>query len=79
MTKGCYLCITLKQTIMTTPLAVWASIVALLVILFMVKLIASVKHASHRRIIELGSERDEFFVPGDPIPQQFNVNDYTND
>ncbi len=60
---------------MTTPLFIWASIVALLVVIFMVKLIASVKHGSNSHLVEIGSEREEFFVPGDPLPQQFNAND----
>ncbi len=57
---------------MDTPLITWICIVAAVLILFIVRL-AQVRMASHHhhalrhQFIEIGSEREEFFVPGDPL------------
>lgn len=55
---------------METPVITWLCIVAAVLILFIVRL-AQVRMAHHQhralrhRFIEIGSEREEFFVPGD--------------
>ncbi|MDE6277140.1 MAG: hypothetical protein K2M06_03440 [Muribaculaceae bacterium] len=51
---------------MSTPLIIWGSVAGLLVLL----LIANIMHAillSKHHIIRMGSEREEFYVPGDAL------------
>ncbi|WP_289733191.1 hypothetical protein [Paramuribaculum intestinale] len=66
---------------MYRPLITWAALAALLIILFIVRTaIACHRHRCHRHrkhlhIVEIGSERDEFFVPGDR-PTYDNSRDY---
>lgn len=61
-----------NYNIMYRPLITWAVLAALLIILFIVRTaIACHRHHRHHdgkhlhHILEIGSERDEFFVPGD--------------
>lgn len=55
---------------MNTPLIAWVCIAAAIALLIMAHIIKATCHHSvhsHRHhFIEIGNERDEFFVPGDP-------------
>lgn len=59
---------------MTTPMITWISVVACIAALVIIRTVLSAFHSHHRRhahrplhhLIEIGSEREEFFVPGDP-------------
>ena len=57
---------------MTTPLLIWGCIVGLLVIILLVRIYSSVrfclKHKGH--LLDFMTEREEFFVPGDPDPRK---------
>lgn len=55
---------------MDTPFIVWGCIVALFIFIFLSRFIQSLVFRLHSKhpFIELGSEREEVFVPGDPIP-----------
>lgn len=55
----------------TTPLLTWGIIVAAMIVLIVITAVTSA-HTRHnnrtahsRKLIEIGNERDEFFVPGD--------------
>ena len=54
---------------MNTPFITWAIIVGILAVAVIIRGIASLvssrKKHGHFRLIEIGSEREEFFVPGD--------------
>ena len=56
---------------MYRPLITWAALAALLIILFIARTAIAchrrrcLQHRKHMHIVEIGSERDEFFVPGD--------------
>lgn len=51
---------------MNTPLITWSCIVALFIIVMLTNIvIAALHNRRHHRFIELGSENEEFFVPGD--------------
>ncbi len=54
---------------MNTPLITWAIIVGILAVAFIIRGIVYLasSHKRHGRFhfIEIGSEREEFFVPGD--------------
>ena len=56
---------------MYRPLITWAALAALLIILFIARTAIAChrrrcrQHRKHMHIVEIGSERDEFFVPGD--------------
>lgn len=56
---------------MNTPLIAWVCIAAAIALLILTHIIKTTCHHSVRRhrhhFIEIGSEREEFFVPGDPI------------
>lgn len=54
---------------MMTPIIVWSCVIAALGIMLLIKLIhaVSASHQSHRRLIEIGTEREEFFIPGDRL------------
>lgn len=55
---------------MNIPLITWSAIVGILLLAVIVRTIIlfinSRKGKRHFRLIEIGSEREEFFVPGDP-------------
>lgn len=55
---------------METPLITWSCIVALFVFMLLTKFIHAVvfRIRAKRPIIELGTEREEVYVPGDPLP-----------
>ena len=57
---------------MTTPLLTWGCIVGLLIIILAVKLYRAAKLCPKEKghIIDLMTEREEFFVPGDRNPRK---------
>ncbi len=58
---------------MNTPLVTWSSIVSLVLLLIVLRLLRknfSFNRAKHNKFIQLGSEREEFFVPGDTIEDE---------
>ncbi|MDO4318995.1 MAG: hypothetical protein Q4C34_00325 [Bacteroidales bacterium] len=65
---------------MNTPLITWSCIAALFIAIMLYNLIRAARHATrgsrHHRLIELGTEREELFLPGDP---SYNVNDNVYD
>lgn len=57
---------------MNVPLITWCFIVAIFVTILVVRVVSYLTHdhphAAHRHhLLEIGSEREEFFVPGDPL------------
>lgn len=62
---------------MLTPLIIWSSIVGLFLFVLVLRPIISVFRyvVRHQRIIEIGSERDEFYVPGDPLDKDDEYGD----
>lgn len=59
---------------MNTPLITWSCIVGLFLLLVIVRSthsLISYRNRKHR-FVTLGSEREEFFIPGDPV----NEDDY---
>lgn len=61
---------------MTTPMITWICIATAVVLYFMVKLFVAVHHSRHlhaharvrkHRFFEMGTEREELFVAGDPL------------
>lgn len=56
---------------MNTPLITWSCIAGLFLLIVIVHvchaIIVSVKSKGKERIISLGSEREELFIPGDPL------------
>lgn len=64
---------------MITPLLTWACIVGLFVVILVVRLFSAATFCAKgkHRLVEFGSEREEFFIPGDPDPR--NINDYASD
>lgn len=63
---------------MTTPMITWISVAAFIAALVIIRTVLSAFHSLqhrhahsrashlHHHLIEIGSEREEFFVPGDP-------------
>lgn len=64
---------------MTTPFLTWASIVALFIILLLVRLFHTANNASKgsHHLFSFGTDREEFFIPGDPDPK--NIDNYDFD
>lgn len=52
--------------IMNLPMITWISIVAILLCGVIAKLLIGVSKSSHK-LLELGSEREELYLPGDPL------------
>mgnify|MGYP001029944643 FL=1 len=65
---------------METPLIVWCCTVGLILILLILRLMRHhISNRKHRiRIFEIGTEREEFFVPGDSL-QKYDTIDYNDD
>ena len=63
---------------MVTPLITWSCIVGLFVVIVVAKIYRAVKAYSKNkiRIISFISEREEFFVPGDPDPNKMGDIDF---
>lgn len=58
-----------KQTNMITPMTVWAVTavsVAAIIIIRIIALCHKLSTHDHHNIFEIGSERSEFWIPGDP-------------
>jgi hypothetical protein len=58
---------------MNTPLVTWSCIVSLLLLLIVLRLLRknfSFNREKHNKFIQLGSESEEFFVPGDTIEDE---------
>lgn len=55
---------------MDTPIITWACIVALFVFILLTKFIHAIYINMHTksRFVELGTEQEEVYVPGDPLP-----------
>lgn len=64
---------------MNTSTIVWIGIASLFAMLIIVRFVFSAIHRMHlskpRHIISLGSEREEFFLPGDPIREEDDSDD----
>lgn len=71
---------------MNVPLLTWACIVGLFVIVLLVKIFRPHRAAHpsrkpqrrHLPLLSIGSEREEFFIPGDPMsdnPDRYDLND----
>lgn len=62
---------------MNIPFLTWALIVALLTVVFAIRLVRFAIHCAKRKhhFIEIGSEREVFFVPGDNIHPE-DLDDY---
>lgn len=59
---------------LTIPFITWGAVVLLTVLIAVAH---AVRYAHHNHIFGMGSEREEFFVPGDPMPE--NDEDYNGD
>lgn len=65
---GVYFCGRKKLMIMSTPVMTWSVVAGLMAIVGIVRMAMGIWHGLNgrgHRLIELGSEREEFFVPGD--------------
>ncbi len=58
---------------MNTPLLIWGCIVALFAGIILVKFFRAIIFCSKgkHRFLSFGSEKEEFFIPGDPSPDDF--------
>lgn len=63
---------------MTTPLITWGCMAALFLIVLIVRLFraASFCSSGRHRMVEFGSEREEFFIPGDRSRYDRTTPDY---
>jgi len=71
-----------KTNDMETPLITWSCIAALFIAILVFNLLRAARHAAHTRrhpMVELGTEREEFFVPGDPTSANQTADDYNDD
>ena len=66
---------------MTTTMIVWLSVAAFMAGLVASRLVKSIVRARHGRrpIIELGSEREEIWVPGDELISEQGRNLYSDE
>ncbi len=65
---------------METPLIIWCCTVALILLLLITRRVPhhGKNHKHRTRVFEIGTEREEFFVPGDPL-QKYDTTDYNDD
>lgn len=63
---------------MNIPLITWGCIVTLFIIILTVQLFNQSRQHRKRdqKILEIGSEREEFFIPADPNPMKTEEYDY---
>lgn len=63
---------------MSTPLITWGCIVGLLIVVLLVRLFRAASFCSKNqgKILSFMTEREEFFVPGDPNPRKVDENDF---
>ena len=66
---------------MNTPLLTWLFIIGIVAIIFAIDALTSYRknhragtHAHH--VIDSGSEREIFFIPGDPLPRKNDKYEY---
>lgn len=54
---------------MNYPLLTWCCVVGIIVLLIIVRFVhaTGMGRRGHHPLFEIGSEREEFFVPGDPV------------
>lgn len=59
---------------MSTPFITWGCIVILFLLILLVRFVNAIKFCvkGHHRFIEFGSEREEFFLPGDPTAKEID-------
>lgn len=64
---------------LNVPLATWIAVAAAVIIFVIITAISSrrrkaLRHVKvrreHHHIVQIGSETDEFFIPGDPLPDR---------
>ncbi|MCX4331651.1 MAG: hypothetical protein OSJ24_05585 [Muribaculaceae bacterium] len=62
---------------MSTPLVIWSIIAGVFALILIVRLISAFIFCAkgNHRLFEFGSEREEFFIPGDPLPSDID-NEY---
>ncbi|MCM1093589.1 MAG: hypothetical protein NC248_04350 [Bacteroides sp.] len=61
---------------METPFIIWSLIVGFFLMVVVAHFFHAIFHNRHR-YLQIGSEREEFFIPGDPLPDE--ENDYNDD
>lgn len=63
---------------MSTPLITWGCIVGLFITIMIVKGWRAVRYCSRNKekLLGLMSEREEFYIPGDPKPRTNRYYDY---
>lgn len=66
---------------METTLLIWWGVVALFMLVVVWRLVKALCHHTHvgHKVIGFASEREEFFVPGDPDPTKVDEYDYDDD
>lgn len=66
---------------MNTSIIVWISIVGLFIMLLFIRLVLNIIRHAHRirpgHLISIGTEREEFSLPGDPMTAE--EDDYDED
>lgn len=64
---------------MITPMTVWICMAALVSAIIIARFAVAVSRLSGKRhrphLIELGNEREEFWIPGDPDPYKEDLED----
>ncbi len=62
---------------MTTPLMIWCLVVGIFLAVLLITAIPAALHSRrpHTHIIGFNTEREEFFVPGDPTGKEPDDND----
>lgn len=67
----------LKHQKMNCPLITWSLIVGMVTVIVMVRFVlaSGIGRRNRHPMVEIGSEREEFFVPGDPV----NSDDYDDE
>lgn len=67
---------------MNTPFLTWILIIAFVALILIIDLIENHKKSStkkhHQHLIEIASDREIFFLPGDPRPRK-KLEDYDNE
>lgn len=63
---------------MNVPLLTWSCVVALFIVIAVFRMIYAYGYCSHKKhhVFEIGTEREEMFVPGDRMKYQDEYDDY---
>ncbi len=66
---------------MNTPLITWCCIAIAMIIIFILRVCHNRNNTlrTNRKFIEIGSEREEIFVPGDRLHPDTETYDYNDD